>query len=78
MGLLLTEKNLPLVGIQDLATHLHRRKNWSRGMSPAAIKEYEPFISMRIRQLLEKLESQTRKEIILGSWTNYWSCVVDT
>ena len=74
VGRFLKETALPLVAIQDTETHLHRRKSWTRGTSPAAIKEYEPLISRRILQLLEKLESQ-KGELILGTWINDWSYV---
>lgn len=63
-----------MVAIQDTETHLRRRKNWNRGMSPAAIREYEPFIAKRARQLVEGLEEQ-KGAVTIGNWFNYFSCV---
>ena len=33
---MLTDTNVPMVGIMDTDEHLRRRKAWQRGMSPAA------------------------------------------
>ena len=66
-----------MVGIQDTETHLRRRKNWNRGMGPAAVREYEHFIARRARQLVERLEEQQHKgaAVVIGNWFNYFSCV---
>ena len=66
-----------MVGIQDTETHLRRRKNWNRGMGPAAVREYEHFIAKRARQLVERLEEQQHKggAVVIGNWFNYFSCV---
>ncbi|RDX41687.1 high nitrogen upregulated cytochrome P450 monooxygenase 2 [Lentinus brumalis] len=70
IGRMLTDSALPMVGIQDTDVHLRRRKNWQRGMGPAAIKEYEQFIARRARQLLSRLEEQ-KGEVVIGNWINY-------
>ncbi|KAI0687969.1 high nitrogen upregulated cytochrome P450 monooxygenase 2 [Cerioporus squamosus] len=70
IGRMLSSTSLPMVGIQDTDVHLRRRKNWQRGMSPAAIKEYEHFIQRRARQLLSRLEEQ-KGEVVIGNWINY-------
>ena len=77
VGRLLTDTELPMVGIQDTETHLRRRKNWNRGMGPAAVREYEHFIARRARQLVERLEEQQHKggAVVIGNWFNYFSCV---
>ena len=63
-----------MVGIQDTETHLRRRKNWNRGMGPAAVREYEHFIAKRARQLADALERQQEKrEVVLGKWFNFFA-----
>ncbi len=74
IGRMLSATGLPLVGIQDTDVHLRRRKNWQRGMGPAAIKEYEHFIARRARQLLSRLEEQ-KGELNIGTWINYLTFV---
>ncbi|KAI0687966.1 high nitrogen upregulated cytochrome P450 monooxygenase 2 [Cerioporus squamosus] len=70
IGRMLTATSLPMVGIQDTDTHLRRRKNWQRGMSPAAIKEHEHSIQRRARQLLSRPQEQ-KGEVVIGNWINY-------
>ncbi|KAM5536735.1 hypothetical protein V8D89_009574 [Ganoderma adspersum] len=72
VGRLLTDTELPMVGIQDTETHLRRRKNWNRGMGPAAVREYEYFIAKRARQLVERLEEH-KGTVVIGNWFNYFS-----
>ncbi|KAI0755286.1 high nitrogen upregulated cytochrome P450 monooxygenase 2 [Daedaleopsis nitida] len=72
VGRVLSDTKLPMVGIQDLDIHLARRKNWARGMSQAAIKEYEQFITRRARQLVARLEEQ-KGEVNMGSWFGYFT-----
>ena len=69
---MLSDKGLPLVGIQELDVHLNRRKNWSRGMSQGAIKEYEDLIENRIRQLIARLEEQTGA-VDIGDWFSFFT-----
>ena len=63
-----------MVGIQDTETHLRRRKNWNRGMGPAAVREYEHFITKRAGQLVDRL-GELKGRVIIGNWFNYFSCV---
>lgn len=73
---MLSAHTLPMVGIQDTDAHLRRRKNWGRGTGPAAVKEYEPFIARRARQLLQRLERAGGKEVVtIGTWFNFFTCV---
>ncbi|EJF55985.1 high nitrogen upregulated cytochrome P450 monooxygenase 2 [Dichomitus squalens LYAD-421 SS1] len=73
VGRVLSEHTLPMVGIMDTDVHLRRRKNWGRGMSPAAIKDYEQFIALRARQLLERLEGRMGEEVVIGTWFNFFT-----
>ena len=72
VGRMLSDRNIPLVGIQDTEIHLRRRKNWSRGMSQGAIKEYEELIENRIRQLITRLEEQTGT-VDIGDWFSFFT-----
>ena len=65
-----------MVGIQDTDVHLRRRKNWGRGMGPAAIKEYEYFMARRLRQLIERLsEHRAGEVVVIGTWFNFFTYV---
>ena len=84
IGRILSASNLPMVGIQDTDEHLRRRKAWQRGMSPAAIREYEHFVARRAGQLIARLEQKSqeqegagkeKKAIDVGTWFNYFTCV---
>lgn len=69
---MLSDKNLPMVGIMDLDEHLRRRRAWNRGLGPGALKEYEGRVAGRAQQLIRRLEEQ-EGEVILGNWINYFS-----
>ena len=71
---MLSDKNLPMVGILDLDEHLSRRRAWNRGLGPGALKEYEGRVAQRAQQLIHRLEDQNG-EIVLGTWINYFAYV---
>ena len=72
---MLKDTDLPMVAIMDTDAHLRRRRNWTRGMGPAAIKGYEEFISRRARQLVQRLADQKGAPVLMGEWFNFFSCV---
>ena len=74
IGRMLNSKDIPIIGIQDTETHLRRRKTWNRGMTAAAIREYEPLIAKRVCQLVERLEENVGV-VTIGSWFNFFACV---
>ncbi|TFK80146.1 cytochrome P450 [Polyporus arcularius HHB13444] len=61
-----------MIGLLDVEEHLHRRRPWNRAFGSAAMKEYEPLIARRTRQLLDAL-SQQKGPVELGKWINYFS-----
>ncbi|KAI0690130.1 high nitrogen upregulated cytochrome P450 monooxygenase 2 [Cerioporus squamosus] len=67
-----------MIGLVDVALsldvdeHLHRRRPWNRAFGSTAVKEYEPLIARRTRQLLVKL-SQQKGVVSLGKWLNHFS-----
>ncbi|KAI0711780.1 high nitrogen upregulated cytochrome P450 monooxygenase 2 [Cerioporus squamosus] len=72
VGGMLSAQNLPMVGIQDIDEHLARRRAWNRGLSPTALKDYEPAIAAQTRQLLQALDSQDGC-VIFGDWFKSFS-----
>ena len=74
-GGMLRMDDLPMIGMMDAKAHLQRRRAWNRALSPAAHKDYQPLIAARINQLLERFEENLGKEILLGKWFNYMTCV---
>ena len=69
---MLSDKNLPMVGILDLDEHLMRRRRWNRALAPSALKEYEGRVSERARALIQRIGEQPG-EIVLGKWIDYFS-----
>ena len=45
-----------MIGIEDMANHLTRRRAWNRAFSSAAITEYEEIVARRAMQLVQRLE----------------------
>ena len=54
--------------------HLRRRKTWNRGMTAAAIREYEPLIAKRVHQLEDRLEENVGV-VTIGSWFDFFASV---
>lgn len=55
----------------DTEEHLERRKPWARAFTPAALKEYQPMVAARARQLVEALGKQAG-EVDIAKWVNYF------
>ncbi|KAI1789718.1 high nitrogen upregulated cytochrome P450 monooxygenase 2 [Ganoderma leucocontextum] len=72
IGSLLSAKNVPLVGIQDVDEHMERRRPWARGLSTSASKAYQPLLVKRTQQLVNRLEEQPR-ELRLEQWFDWFS-----
>ena len=59
--------NAPIVhlaSINDHAEHTQRRRTWTRGFSPAALKDYVEIVNKRTVQLTETLSA--RKSVDLA------------
>ena len=62
---------LALTSINDHAEHARRRRTWTRGFSPTALRHYEEIISKRVIQLTETLSA--RKSVDLAQFFGYFS-----
>lgn len=62
-----------MIGIEDMANHLTRRRAWNRAFSSAAITEYEEMVARRAMQLVQRLEDHKGKEVELERWFDYFS-----
>ena len=60
-----------LSAVNDHAEHAQRRRTWTRGFSPAALKDYEEIISKRVVQLTEALSA--RKSVDLARLFGYFA-----
>ena len=60
-----------LSAVNDHAEHAQRRRTWTRGFSPAALKDYEEIISKRVVQLTETLSA--RKSVDLARLFGYFA-----
>ena len=47
-----------LIAVNDHTEHARRRKTWTRGFSPAALRDYEEIVSKRVTQLTETLSAR--------------------
>lgn len=43
----------PLIAWRDHASHAKARRAWTRGLSSAALKDYEPTLAERVTQLVD-------------------------
>ncbi|KAI0057222.1 cytochrome P450 [Artomyces pyxidatus] len=72
-----------MVGLRDPIEHAQRRKAWNRAFAIEAIKNYEPFLASRIRQLIERFDDLIREQAAVGkdsaafvdlsAWMTYFS-----
>ena len=60
-----------LSAVNDHAEHARRRRTWTRGFGPAALKDYEEIVSRRVAQLIDSLSS--RKTVDLTRIFGYFS-----
>ncbi|KAI1784220.1 high nitrogen upregulated cytochrome P450 monooxygenase 2 [Ganoderma leucocontextum] len=72
IGVSLSQTKVPMAGIRDPEEHQGRRRPWNRGLAPGALREYDHLITMRVQQLVRRLEEQVG-EVILGKWFYYFS-----
>lgn len=61
-----------MMGIRDPEEHARRRRPWNRGLSQAAVKEYEQPLMARVLLLIRRLEEQ-KGEVNLAKWTSMFS-----
>ena len=62
---------IAMSAVNDHAEHAHRRRTWTRGFSPAAMKDYEGMVIKRVNQLTEALSA--RKSVDLARLFGYFS-----
>ena len=51
--------------IQDLKEHKRVRRPWNRGMTPAALKEYEILMENQVLELIRSLDSQCGQVVVM-------------
>lgn len=74
IGAMLGVENVPMIGIMDTDEHLRRRRAWTRGLGPGALKEYEELLAARARQLVRRA-GELDGEVVMGWWFNAFRCV---
>ncbi|GLB37110.1 putative cytochrome p450 [Lyophyllum shimeji] len=62
-----------LVGLRDPQEHARRRRIWSRGFTPEALRSYQPILDKRIGQLLDHLTARAGTTIDLAKWISWFS-----
>jgi len=60
-----------LSAVGDHAEHARRRRTWTRGFSPAALRDYEEMVNERVIQLTETLSA--RKSVDLARLFGYFA-----
>ncbi|CAL1712458.1 unnamed protein product [Somion occarium] len=73
-GRTLNNPTASLIAIRDPALHNRRRRPWTRALNTASVKEFQPLIAKRVKQLVDRLEQQSSsKEIDLSQWISYFT-----
>lgn len=49
--------------VNDHVEHAQRRRTWTRGFSPSALKDYEEIVSKRVVQLTETLSARKSADL---------------
>ncbi|KAH9897745.1 high nitrogen upregulated cytochrome P450 monooxygenase 2 [Cubamyces lactineus] len=62
----------PLIAISDPKEHLRRRKPWNRAFNMVSLKDFEPLVSNRTRQLVDLLGSK-KGEVNLSKWFSWFT-----
>ncbi|KAI0828849.1 high nitrogen upregulated cytochrome P450 monooxygenase 2 [Trametes gibbosa] len=62
----------PLIAIGDPKEHLRRRKPWNRAFSVASLREFEPMVARRTRQLVDLLSSK-KDEVNISKWFSWFT-----
>jgi cytochrome P450 len=62
-----------LSSIRDHEEHKSRRKIWDRAFSIASLKNYQPFIALRVQQLCNQFDriAERREVVDLQEWIHY-------
>ena len=63
-----------LDGLRDWTEHAARRKPWARGLSIAAVKDYDNIVTEKTAELLDALmERETKGEVVdMSAWMSYY------
>src|SRR6266498_2353438 len=70
------DMSLPLMSMhqcRDRQTHDKRRRIWSRGFSPNALRDYEGRVVKYTQDLLQQLSSFSGKPVNAAKWFNFYS-----
>ncbi|OSD00805.1 high nitrogen upregulated cytochrome P450 monooxygenase 2 [Trametes coccinea BRFM310] len=62
----------PLIAIGEPKEHLRRRKPWNRAFNVASLKDFEPLVANRTRQLVDLLGSR-KGEVNLSKWFSWFT-----
>ena len=54
-----------VASINDHVEHARRRRTWTRGLGPIALKDYEETIRKRVTQLVETLSARKSVDLRL-------------
>ena len=64
-----------LIGHRDPVEHARRRKPWNRAFNSASLKEFQPIITNRVHQLVERLGEQKGQVVDLAEWISFFTYV---
>ncbi|KLO15623.1 high nitrogen upregulated cytochrome P450 monooxygenase 2 [Schizopora paradoxa] len=70
------DKARMLVALRDFHEHSRQRKPWNRAFSTSAVKDYEPIVAKRVRQLADTLENtfcNSKVGVDITQWFGYFS-----
>jgi cytochrome P450 len=58
--------------MRDMTLHPVRRRPWARGMSSAAMKNYEVIIRNTVGDLVNGLKQRINQTIDISEWMTYF------
>jgi cytochrome P450 len=63
-----------MIGIRDPKHHATRRRPWTRAFNPASIRDYEPTVKGRVKQLVQALMQRESKDVVdLAEWISFFA-----
>nr|VWP01392.1 Type III effector protein gala6 [Ganoderma boninense] len=68
----MSETAIAFIGIQDVDEHARRRRPWTRGLAPTALKGYGHVMAHRVPQLIDVLARQ-EGAVVLSRWISYFA-----
>ena len=64
-----------LIAYRDPSVHARRRRPWNRAFNTTSLKEFQPIIVNRARQLVDILRARRGQVVDIAEWISFFTCV---